>query len=138
MNKLIQIVSFSLVTTLIAASCTTKIADNADPAIFGGTWNGTLTCNGMIPRQATVTIGMDGNNANLEGQSGGGACIKTVTYTGTLFNDHIDFKPQQATDECGNANSFSGSAYVHDDALILSESFSGVHYTTTCKFEGSK
>ncbi len=138
MNKSIRLFGFSLVAAFVAASCTTKIEDSVDPAIFGGTWNGTLTCSGMAPVSASVTIGMDGNTANLEGISGGGACRKTVTYTGTLFNDHIDFKPQLMMDECGNSNSFSGSAYVHDEMLSLSESFSGVGYNTTCKFEGYK
>ncbi|MCD6012712.1 MAG: hypothetical protein K0Q79_2574 [Flavipsychrobacter sp.] len=138
MNKYVQLFGILLITAFAIAGCQPQIEDSVDPAIFGGTWNGALTCNGLAPRQTTITIGMDGNNANLESQTGGGTCGKTTTYTGTLFNDRIEFKPQQATDACGNANSFSGSAYVHNNALILSESFSGPNWTTTCKFEGSK
>jgi hypothetical protein len=137
MNRAIRTAVILLIGATTLAGCS-KVKDSVDPAIFGGTWNGTVTCVGMDPMPASITINMSGSTATTDGSTGGGACAMVTTYTGKLYNDHLVFSPQVTTDACGNSNTFSASVYVSDNRMSLTQSLSGPTLTTNCSFVGSK
>ncbi len=136
-KKIMAFATAFAVVCITFTSCTKKTT-GSEASKFIGTWNGTTTCAGSATGGTSVTIGGSGNTVTIAGTAGSGACVKSITATGTASGNTFSMPTQSFTDNCGGTSTLAVAGSLSGSTITVVTTGSAGGLSGTCTFTGTK